>query len=729
MEEYEGIISKVIFYNPENKYIVAVFETEDQKLTITGNMSYVNHDDRYRIKGNYVVHPRYGKQLKVSSYEIILADDRSEIIRYLSSPLFKGVGKKMAERIVDALGNQALNLIKEDSSCLDAIPHMTETIKNNIAGVLNSQDYDQQVLSFFMGNGISTRNLTLIQNYYKEKTLDVLQNDPYRLIDDIEGIGFKSVDELAMKTGVEPLDEKRIQAALLASLMDLCFQTGSTFSDYESFHKSFRHTLPECPDDLFTEILEKMIGDKIIQEEDRYYPYELYHSEKMIAEKFERFLHIEDDPLDENLIEEKIEETEKAQGMKYDEIQKDAIKRFLNEPALILTGGPGTGKTTIVQAVLKVYKSIYPDEKIGLVAPTGRAAKRLSELTHLEASTIHRLLKWDISTNTFSMNASHPLDIDLLVIDEFSMVDTLLFSKILDAGVHIHKILLIGDDQQLPSVSPGNVLKDMLASGIAHICLQTIYRQEEGSGIVALSHAIRNDDYDSHVFDDYHDIHFTVCPNVDVTRCVQIIVKKAVEEGYDASDVQVLAPMYRGVAGIDALNESLQEIFNPPDIDKAEIKVGGRVLREGDKLLQLRNRPDDDVYNGDVGILVEIEKKEETGLPYDSLTVDFDGHFVNYRANELNMLRHAYCMSIHKSQGNEFKIVIMTVLPEYSIMMRKNLLYTGITRAKQSLFLLGDHGVFVRGLKNNQDELRRTTLQERFMENESHPSFTISDFE
>lgn len=729
MEEYEGIISKIIFYNPENKYIVAVFETDDEQFTITGNMSYVNNDDRYRIKGSYVIHPRYGKQFKVSSYEIILADDRSEIIRYLSSPLFKGVGKKMAERIVEALGNQALTMIKEDPDCLDTISHMNEKIKNNIIGVLNSQDYDQQVLSFFMGYGISTRNLTLIQNFYKEKTLDVLQNDPYRLIDDIEGIGFKSVDELAMKIGIEALDEKRIKAAICASLMDLCFQTGSTYSDYETFYRVFRRMLPECPDDLFTKMLDEILGDKVIQEEDRFYPYELYQGEKTIVEKFNRYMDLENKEIDETSIDEKIKEAERSQGITYDDIQKDAIKKFLDVPALILTGGPGTGKTTIVQAILKVYKSLFPDEKIGLVAPTGRAAKRLSELTHLEASTIHRLLKWDISTNTFSMNEKHPLDIDLLVIDEFSMVDTLLFSKLLEAGTHIHKILLIGDEQQLPSVSPGNVLKDMLESNVPHICLQTIYRQVEGSGIVALSHDIRNDQYDPHVFDDYHDIHFTVCPNVDIAHCVTIIVRKAVEEGYDASDVQVLAPMYRGVAGIDALNESLQAIFNPPSLDKAEIRVGGKIFREGDKLLQLRNRPDDDVYNGDVGILVEIENKEDTGLPYDTLTVDFDGQFVNYRANEFNMLRHAYCMSVHKSQGNEFKIVIMTVLPEYSIMMKKNLLYTGITRAKQSLFILGDHGVFVRGLHNNQDELRKTTLQERFKERNVTPSFSISDFE
>lgn len=531
MEEYEGIISKVIFYNPENKYIVAAFETDDEKFTIIGNMSYVNNDDRYRIKGSYVTHPRYGKQFKVSSYEIILADDRSEIIRYLSSSLFKGVGKKTAERIVDALGEEALTLIKDNPDCLNNIPNVTETIKKNIVGVLTSQDYDQQVLSFFMGNGISTRNLPLIQNFYKEKTLDVLQNDPYRLIDDIEGIGFKSVDELAMKTGVEPLDDKRIQAGILASLMDLCFQTGSTYSDYESFYHHFRRMLPECPDDLFAKNLDKIIANKVIQEEDRYYPRDLYESETMIAEKFERYLKQSTQSIEDSVIDEKIKRTEELQGITYDEIQKNAIKKFLEESALILTGGPGTGKTTIVQAILKVYRSLYPDEKIGLVAPTGRAAKRLSELTKLEASTIHRLLKWDISTNTFSMNCDHPLDIDLLVIDEFSMVDSLLFSKLLDACGHVHKILLIGDDQQLPSVSPGNVLKDMLLSGIPHICLQTIYRQEEGSGIVALSHDIRNDHYDSHVFEDYRDIHFTVCPNKDVAQCVQAIVKKSGRRG------------------------------------------------------------------------------------------------------------------------------------------------------------------------------------------------------
>ena len=392
MEEYEGIISKVIFYNPENKYIVAAFETDDEKFTIIGNMSYVNNDDHYRIKGSYVTHPRYGKQFKVSSYEIILADDRSEIIRYLSSSLFKGVGKKTAERIVDALGEEALTLIKDNPDCLNNIPNVTETIKKNIVGVLTSQDYDQQVLSFFMGNGISTRNLPLIQNFYKEKTLDVLQNDPYRLIDDIEGIGFKSVDELAMKTGVEPLDDKRIQAGILASLMDLCFQTGSTYSDYESFYHHFRRMLPECPDDLFAKNLDQIIANKVIQEEDRYYPRDLYESETMIAEKFERYLKQSTQSIEDSVIDEKIKRTEELQGITYDEIQKNAIKKFLEESALILTGGPGTGKTVVAINLLSklTNEGLFVQYTSKNSAPRNVYAKKL---TGHKKSSINNMFK------------------------------------------------------------------------------------------------------------------------------------------------------------------------------------------------------------------------------------------------------------------------------------------------------------------------------------------------
>lgn len=729
MIEYTGIIKHVRFYSEETRFIVALFdsEQEDKPFLITGNMSYVNPDDKYRITGDFVIHPRYGKQFQIQSYEIILADDQEEIIRYLSSPLFKGIGKKQAEVIVEALGKEALMRIKEDPSCLDLIRGMSEKKKQAIVDVLMHQEYDQEVLSFFMGHGISTKNLALIQSVYQEKTLEVLQNNPYQLIDDIDGIGFKSADQLAMKLGVDPMSHHRLLAALQDSLKQLCFQSGSTYSSIDRMWRAFHRLLPIIDQDTFEECLYELLErQKIIQEGEDYFPYELHESEMTIASLFEKFSHLAKSEVEEKKAEASIHEVEEELGITYDEKQKEAIYSFLKEPAMILTGGPGTGKTTIVQAILKVYKNFYPEDRIDLVAPTGRAAKRLSELTGIEACTIHRLLKWDLHTNTFAMNQDNPIDTRMLVIDEFSMVDSLLFSKLLLAGRYISKILIIGDDEQLPSVAPGNVLKDLMHSDrVPTLCLNTIYRQEEGSGIVALAHAIRNNAYTPELFDTYRDIHFTLCESYEVVSHITAIVQQAIAQGYDANDIQVLAPMYSGVAGIDALNEALQELFNPEEVDKNELRVGRRLFREGDKILQLKNRPDDNVFNGDIGTLVEIAYKDGYEHLMDTLIVEYDGVFIEYTANDFYSITHAYCMSIHKSQGNEFKIVIMAVLKDFSIMMRKNLLYTGITRAKQSLFLLGSHNVFIKAIGLDFDERRQTKLKERL----TVKSVNIADFE
>ena len=394
---------------------------------------------------------------------------------------------------------------------------------------------------------------------------------------------------------------------------------------------------------------------------------------------------------------------------------------------MIITGGPGTGKTTIVNAMIKIYQRLNPDQRLAIVAPTGRAAKRLSEVTGVEACTIHRLLKWDLHTNTFAVNEKNPLDVDLLIIDEFSMVDSLLFSHLLLACQKVSQILLIGDDQQLPSVAPGHVLKDLIESEcIPTIALHYIYRQSKESGIVQLAHSIRNDQYDENLFFQYSDIHFQTCTPYDVVKYVRVLVSKALEDGYDGQDIQVLAPMYNGVAGIDALNDCLQELLNPSDGFKNELRVGKRVFREGDKILQLKNRVEDNVFNGDIGTLVEICYKDNFEYLTDKMIVDFDGTIVEYTPQEFYTLTHAYCMSVHKSQGNEFKIVIMPVLKDYYIMLKKNLIYTGLTRAKQSLWFLGSHQAFVYGITHKQDERRKTTLIERMKKT---PEISLYDFE
>ena len=718
MIEYTGYIKKIRFYSESSNYIVALIEVEqeDKLITMNGYMNNFNDYEKYAFIGDYEIHPKYGKQFKLSEYRIIYAKESEEIIKYLSSPLFKGIGKALATQIVNTLGEECLEKIKEDKHNLDLVRGMTEKRREIIYEALTNGDYDQEVMQFFMGHGISLKNLGLIQAYYQEKTLEILQNNPYQLVEDIDGIGFKTADELALKTGGTLDNPNRIKAGIIYSIKQYGFNTGSTYCYLDEIKIMFSKIIYNIEEVSFNEYLDELIDEGlIIQRGDKYYYFEMDEAEKNIAEYLKIRINKPDELFDEKEVERLLTNYEKTQGICYAAKQKEALNYFLKSSCMILTGGPGTGKTTIVQALLKVYSVLYPDNRIGLVAPTGRAAKRLTELTGIYACTIHRLLKWDLHSNTFAMNKSNPLDLDVLIIDEFSMVDCLLLSKLFEAGRGINKVLFIGDYHQLPSVAPGNILQDLMEAGVKTIELDEIFRQAKDSGIIQLAHhIIHNEIENMDLFEQYRDINFFPCINYDVVKNVKIIVKKAIDEGYDTNDIQVLVPMYQGVAGIDALNDALQDVFNPIDEFNDSYQIGRKEYRVGDKILQLKNRPDDDVFNGDIGTLVEICRKDNFEYLQDTLIVDFDGNFVEYTSNTFNTITHAYCMSIHKSQGNEFKIVIMAVLSDYYIMLRRNLLYTAITRAKQSLFILGSSKAFMHGLANYQDSRRKTSLKSRF---------------
>lgn len=718
MIEYTGYIKKIRFYSESSNYIVALIEVEqeDKLITMNGYMNNFNGYEKYAFIGDYEIHPKYGKQFKLSEYRIIYAKESEEIIKYLSSPLFKGIGKALATQIVNTLGEECLEKIKEDKHNLDLVRGMTEKRREIIYEALTNGDYDQEVMQFFMGHGISLKNLGLIQAYYQEKTLEILQNNPYQLVEDIDGIGFKTADELALKTGGTLDNPNRIKAGIIYSIKQYGFNTGSTYCYLDEIKIMFSKIIYNIEEVSFNEYLDELIDEGlIIQRGDKYYYFEMDEAEKNIAEYLKIRINKPDELFDEKEVERLLTNYEKTQGIYYAAKQKEALNYFLKSSCMILTGGPGTGKTTIVQALLKVYSVLYPDDRIGLVAPTGRAAKRLTELTGIYACTIHRLLKWDLHSNTFAMNKSNPLDLDVLIIDEFSMVDCLLLSKLFEAGRGINKVLFIGDYHQLPSVAPGNILQDLMEAGVKTIELDEIFRQAKDSGIIQLAHhIIHNEIENMDLFEQYRDINFFPCINYDVVKNVKIIVKKAIDEGYDTNDIQVLVPMYQGVAGIDALNDVLQDVFNPIDEFNDSYQIGRKEYRVGDKILQLKNRPDDDVFNGDIGTLVEICRKDNFEYLQDTLIVDFDGNFVEYTSNTFNTITHAYCMSIHKSQGNEFKIVIMAVLSDYYIMLRRNLLYTAITRAKQSLFILGSSKAFMHGLANYQDSRRKTSLKSRF---------------
>lgn len=731
MLKYTGYIRKIRYYSESSHYIVALLEVEEDQelLTMNGYMSNFNDYDKYVFYGDFEIHPKYGQQFKLDHYEIVLSTDEEEIIKYLSSPLFKGIGPTQAKYIVDALGENALSLIKEDKHHLDLVKGMTVAKRELIYEVLTSNDYDQEVTQFFMGHGISLRHIGIIQETYKEKTLEILQNHPYQLVEDIDGIGFKTADELALKTGGTLNNPDRLKAGVIYSIKQSCFSSGSTYVLYDEIKKAFHKIIYHIDDEVFDEYLNTLVEEgRVIKEGEYYYDEELYESEEIIANFLHKINEYPEEFYDENELERLLDNYQDKFGIVYSTKQKEAIEYFLKYPMMILTGGPGTGKTTVVKALIQIYRTLYPEDAISLVAPTGRAAKRLSELAGLDACTIHRELKWDLHKNSFAMNRNNPLSSQVLIIDEFSMVDSLLLSKLFDASRRVHKVLFIGDYHQLPSVAPGNVLKDFIESQLKVIELDEIYRQSKDSGIVQLAHQLIHQEVnDLSLFEQYKDIHFYNSTNFEIIKNVTTIVKKAIKNGYDQNDIQVLAPIYQGVAGINALNLALQEIFNPKN-HQEEYRIGQKVYREGDKILQLKNRPDDDIYNGDIGVLVEINRKDGFEYLEDTLIVDYDGNLVEYTSKDFMTFTLAYCMSIHKAQGNEFKIVIMPVLNDYYIMLKRNLIYTGLTRAKQALFILGNPQAFLYGIKNISDSKRKTTLVSKINQNKNVETYEESSY-
>lgn len=725
-----GHIAQVRFFSEETAFIVMSVETSEleRPVLMTGYMPDYSEQLTYQFTGSFTMHPKYGKQFKIESYEALSLNDSDAAIRYLSSSLFKGIGPVLAKQIVEQLGANALDQVRDQPNLLDHIRGMTQEKKQTIVEVISQQSQQQKTLQFLMGHGLSLKMATKIIGIYPDHAIEVIEENPYALIETVEGFGFKSADELAGALNFPKDHPFRLNAAMLALIKQECMNTGSTYLSLETILSRFTKMFYFVSEP--SAVLQALIEDqKVIVEENRYYPESLYHAEKLIAQVLKKYISGVSNPdYDFEDVEEVIEALEEQWNITYDESQRDAIYSFLENDLMILSGGPGTGKTTIVKAMLALYRKIEPGKKIALVAPTGRAAKRLSEACDCEATTIHRLLKWDVYTNTFNQDEDHPLETDLLIVDEFSMVDTYLFSRLLAASSQVTKILLIGDEAQLPSIAPGQVLCDLIQTGqIECVFLKHIFRQKAESGIISVSHELRNHaSLPLGKFADYHDIHFMPCKEQDVIRFVSKIIQKAVHEGYDLYDFQVLSPMYQGAAGIDAINEALQEIVNPKDPHKPEVRIYQHVFREGDKVLQLKNRPDDNVFNGDIGIIIEIQKKDGFYYLQDKIIVDFEGDIVEYTSQDFNQLTLAYCMSIHKAQGSEFKIVVLPIVTRHARMLQRNLIYTGMTRAKQALFLIGEKEALISGIEKNQMQ-RKTTLQQRFLQSEIFSPYDFMD--
>lgn len=715
LEKIKGKFFHVIYQQPLNHFTVArfkLYDIQEKNIIVTGYINDVIFDTLYNLNGYYTEHPKYGMQFVMESMEKILPTDVESVLNYLSSPLFPGIGKRYAETIVDTLGSNALLKIKDDPTLIDTLPKINHKRKQSLINGICNQDDLQEAIQFFSTHGLGIRNIMRLDRIYGKDALIMIKENPYRLVEEVDGIGFKTADKLALSMGFPYDHPQRIQAAILAILLEKCVAKGDSYLDISDFQNSANERLSEIDYDFDQSINELAIRRQLIIEDDRVYHHTQYDAEEYISEFLASALETTGDLITEGDLSDHIEQFQKEIGIEYDDMQIKAIKMFFKEKAMILTGGPGTGKTTVVRAMVELFKRIYPYLSIAVCAPTGRAAKRLSELTNTQATTIHRLLQWDLETNTFGTNESNPLTKDLLIIDEFSMVDQWLFYNLLKAGTNIKKILIIGDEDQLPSVGIGRVLKDIVEADIFPLIrLNKIFRQAEGSDVIKLAHQVKNGDCD--ILDDGKDVKFYPVDQYEAKNLITQLVTEALRRGYSINEIQLLSPKYSGVCGIDALNVILQKVCNPPDDRKRELKVGYRTYREYDKILQLKNQPDDDVYNGDIGTLVEIIYAHESDVKMNTMIVDFDGIFVEYTTDSFINITHAYCVSIHKAQGSEYPIVIMPILKQDTRMLNRRLIYTGITRASRSLILLGSEDVFIKGINTQDHYDRNTTLTSR----------------
>lgn len=719
----KGIFRKFIFEG-NNNYVIGLFrikETNDESLidfenrtiTITGYFHELTIDENYIMKGEVINNPKYGLQYNVKEYERITPEGKDAIIDFLSSGLFPKVGNKTAKQIVDTLGNDTLKLIEEDYSNLLLVPNMKTDKAKKIHDILVKYNESYNVIIFLNDIGFTTKDSMNIYNFLRDDTLNTVKNNVYSLIDIIPEITFLKVEKVRKKLDIDDNDKNRIMYGLEYVFRNLCFNLGDTYLYVEDLLKESIKVLKIdfTQDDIDYYLYElqklgkvKIVGKKIFLSE-------YYNSENYISDTL-YYLTNKKDTKYKNINNE-IESVELYFDIKYNKEQKDAIRNSIIKNFNIITGGPGTGKTTIIKGIVEVYKKInnlnFMDltNKMVLLAPTGRAAKRMGESALMPASTIHRFLKWNKETDTFMINEQNKSNVDFVIIDEVSMIDSILLSNLLKGLKKDVKIVMIGDYNQLESVGPGKILKDLIDSDIVNVIkLNELYRQKEDSYIVSLAKEIKEDNLDEEFNNKKADFNFIETSNSNIKIYIKELVNKAIEKGYNSKDIQVLVPMYKGENGIDNLNRILQEVFNK-DVGQNSIRYGDVVYRVNDKVLKLENNPDNNVFNGDIGYIKDIDDKE--------ITIDFDGNIVIYKPKDFNTIKHAYAISIHKAQGSEFKIVLLPISMSYKIMLYKKLIYTAVTRAKQSLTIIGNKEAFIYAVNNTNAYERRTYLKDALL--------------
>lgn len=708
-----GLLYKEIYRNEINGYMVALFKIKDKNIdfdndiiNITGIFPKLNEKKEYTLYGNMVTHPKYGPQFAVDSFEIKMPSKEEELVTFLSSDLFP-IGEKTAEKIVNMFHEDTINKILKNKDCLQLIPRLNEKKIDKIYNVLKNYQNTSNIVLELTKLGFEMKESLSFLNKYDNKILDTVNTNVYELIDTDE-MPFKKIDEIALGMGIEEDDERRVKALIIYIMKELCFNKGDTYLSLEDIAFELSNIVTITPEKL-DYLLVKLVKDKkIIIEDKRYYLKKFYDAEKYITE---RLCFLNDMPVIGNTSISKYLDNSK---ITYDDIQIKAIDAGINNNITIITGGPGTGKTTIIKAIVTILKEAkkLKETDIALLAPTGRAAKKMMETTGISASTIHKYLGWDKDTNTFSTDEYSPKSEKYIIVDEVSMIDTLLMEALLKGIKRNARLILVGDYYQLPSVSEGQVLKDLIDSDcLPVIRLNQIYRQTEGSYILNLAYDIKEKNISEDLFIKKEDYLFLNGDNDNTLSIVKEVVAKAIKKGLTDRDIQVLAPMYKSVNGIDNLNIMLQELFNPFSENKKEINLKDVTYREYDKVLQLVNDPDNNVYNGDIGYIEEIIISKDKKIT-NQININYDGNIVEYTPDKFINFRHGYAVSIHKAQGSEFSTVVMPITPSFKRMLYNKLVYTGVTRAKKSLILVGDPNSFIYGINNDYVDGRRTTLKD-----------------
>ena len=727
MEFIRGKFKQMIFES-DNGYKVGLFrvkeassEMEDQvnkTITFTGYFADLNGEDYYRLEGEYIFNERYGYQFQVKNYKREEPEGRDAVIDFLSSSLVKGCGEKTAIQIVETLGDDALNLIKANPENLLLVPGISEVKAKRIYNSIVKYQSTDEIILKLKELGFTINEALAILNKWGESSLEIVQNNIYTLIDIID---FPKLDRIFL-TMKDSNDHDRVIACILEVFKRLAFKNGDTYLDYFEIYSSIRNDFRIfLEEDEFTTYLNELIEKgEVVLENDKYFLEEYYEYENDIADNLiminshskQKVPHFDD----------LIAGLEAEYDVKYNVDQKKAIKNALINRVSIITGGPGTGKTTIINSIVKLYIRInnlnYHDilNEIALLAPTGRAAKKMSDSTGLPATTIHRFLKWNKEKNEFQINEYNKNYQKLIIVDETSMIDTYLFASLLKGIGHNITLVLVGDANQLPSVGPGLILNDVIDSGLfTHTVLEHIYRQSDNSYIPILAKEIKEHNLSPNFTKQTDDYNFISASGGAIKELVRRICLMSKEKGFTEEDMQVLAPMYKGENGIDNLNILLQEIFNPKDEKKKEMKYGDVIYRVNDKVLQLVNDPDNNIFNGDIGYISDINtittpKKKEI------VVVNFDGNEVMYSREDLLNIKHAYAISIHKSQGSEFSHVIMPVSRSYYKMLYNKLIYTGVSRAKKSLIVIGEEDSFIMGINNDYSTMRKTNLKKLLLD-------------